>query len=263
MSRTSTRDRLAPGTRIGDYRIELELRTEDTGVVYGSVHLVLPRRAAVKVMHPGEPAKVMAVQMLREACILEALSHPGVPRVYECGMLADKRPWVALELVGGVLLADAIQRGPLPVGEIVVVVRGLAEILEHAHARGVSHHRISEAVVARTPDRVFPVCLSGWGEVSAHDSIRAVDPAADVQALGALAFRALTGSLATPTASAQEQCPTVPAELTKLIDEMLAPDPQSRPRATDIRTRATWVPLRESAPAAPRTGTADFKVKIK
>jgi hypothetical protein len=261
MSRTSTRDRLMPGTRIGEYRIELEIRNEETGVIYGAVHLVLPRRAAIKVMHPGPSSKAFAVKLLREACILEALSHPGVPRVYECGVLGDKRPWVALELVDGVVLSDAIQAGPMPTADLVGVIRGLAEILEHAHARGVRHHCISEAVVTRTPQRVFPVCLSGWGEVAVHDSEHAVDPSVDIHALGTLAFRALAGSLVTPTASAQEHCPGAPAELTRLIDEMLAPDPEARPRAADIRTRATWIPLRDVAPA--RAASSDFKVRIK
>ncbi|HTR50043.1 MAG TPA: hypothetical protein VMJ10_04995 [Kofleriaceae bacterium] len=268
----STRDRLRPGTRVGDYKVVAQVRGEETGVVYASVHLVLPRRAAVKVGHVG--GRELAVKLLREACILEALSHPGVPRVFECGVLPDKRPWVALELVHGAALADAMKDGPIAIADLVVAMRAVAEILEHAHARGVVHHRIDEAVVLRTPDRAFPLCLTGWGEVSAG---RDVDPSCDVHALGALAFRALTGSLLEPTASAQVQCPSAPAELTSLIDAMLAPDAPARPSAAEIHARAAWIAeTLELAPPAktrwtpphgevaqPPAPSVDFQVRIK
>ena len=118
------------GFRIGDYRVEREVRSEETGVVYEAVHLVLPRRVFIKVMHPGQMwLRSMAVQMLREACILEALSHAGIPRIYECGVLADRRPWVALEHFDGATLADAMNEGPLGVSELVVAIRAIAEIL--------------------------------------------------------------------------------------------------------------------------------------
>ena len=95
MTRSEITDRFTPGARIGDYVVEREVAYEAAAIVYFATHVVLPRQAHVKVSHPGlRPA---AVQLLREACILEALSHPGAPRVYECGVLADRRPWSSIE----------------------------------------------------------------------------------------------------------------------------------------------------------------------
>src|SRR4051794_18759185 len=129
MSRTATRDEFKPGLRIGDYRVERELRSDDTGIIYEALHLVLPRRAALKVTHPSSLyIRSVAVQMMREACVLEALSHPGVPRIYECGMLADKRPWVARELIEGTTLADLMKAGSMPMVDLVVMLRSVAEI---------------------------------------------------------------------------------------------------------------------------------------
>ena len=253
MSRTATRDRLPPGVCVGDYRVEQELRSEDTGIVYAAVHLVLPRRAALKIMHPAQASiRQMAVQMLREACILEALSHPGVPRVFECGVL-DKRPWVALELVEGEPLAERIESGQMQSAELVAILRSLAEILDYAHARGVCHHRISEAVVVATPRRAFPVCLSGWADVSAHGSERGDDPSGDILALGQLAQRALAATS------------NAPGELTRLVDEMLAPDPASRPTASEVHARANWMGETGFSPptVVPRTPTPDVVVRLK
>jgi serine/threonine protein kinase len=278
---SSTGDRLAPGTRIGDYRIEREVRTEETGVVYEGVHRVLPRRTAIKVLHADRAwMKSMAIQMLREACVLEALSHPGVPRVFECGVLADKRPWVALEMIEGASLADATRDTPIAISDLGMIVRAVADILAHAHARGVVHHRLGESIVVLTPRRASPVCVRGWGDVVAHDSQLAADPSSDVHALGALAFRALTRTALTAGASAQAACPEAPADLTKLIDDMLADDPKRRPTAAEVSERADWLAetlegprsARPSAtpahgiairPAVARTPTPDFAVRIR
>lgn len=240
-------------------------------MVFEGVHLVLPRRAAIKIPHLDR--KQLAVQMLREACILEALSHPGVPRIYECGVLADKRPWVALELIDGTSLSDEM---PIAIADLAMVMRSVGDILAHAHARGVVHHRLGEGVVILTPQRLSPVTVRGWGDVVTRDSHRAADPSSDIHALGAIAFRTLTGRVLTPDASAQAMCPEAPGELTKLIDDMLAPEPSARPSAVEVCERIDWVgetlerPTRPpaSTPARglarhPRAGTNGFAVRIR
>jgi len=252
MSRTSTRERFQPGLRIGDYTVERELGSDDTGVIYEAVHLVLPRRAAVKVAHPMLN-KAAAVQLLREACVLEALAHPGISRVYECGVLSDKRPWVARELIEGTSLAESMQAGSIAISDLVVMLRSVAEILEHAHGRGVCHHRLGEAAIVRTRERVFPYAVRGWADVVVHDSQRVADASSDVHALGALAFRALTGAPLLPDSSAQDSCPAAPIELTTLVDLMLAPDPRVRLGAAEVRVRAAWLAeTLELVPVRPR-----------
>ncbi len=81
MTRTTTSDRFPPGARVGDYQIEREVAYEETAVVYLATHVVLPRKTYLKIAHPG--SRSAAVHLLREACILEALSHAGIPRVHE------------------------------------------------------------------------------------------------------------------------------------------------------------------------------------
>ena len=223
--------------RIADYRVEREVSRDDGATTYKAVHLVLPRQVALRVLHADH--KPLAIQMLREACILEALSHPGVPRVFECGVLRDKRPWVAMELVEGPTIGELCREGPLAIADLVVAIRTIAEVLEHAHARGVIHQRLGEGVVLRTPKRHAQFTVTGWGGVGTRDGGSGADPAHDVAALGAIAFRALTGSAHVPDASARAQAPAAPVELAELIDDMLAP--VRRPTASDVRERATWL----------------------
>ena len=90
-----TTDRFTPGWRIGDYVIDRDL---DDG--YMATHVLLPRRVRLDVMHPTFAGlRPVAVRMMREACILEALRHAGVPRVFEVGVIAEaqtSRPWIAI-----------------------------------------------------------------------------------------------------------------------------------------------------------------------
>jgi eukaryotic-like serine/threonine-protein kinase len=252
--------RFGAGHRIGSYRVERELGSTTTGALYQAVHLVLPRRAVIKVMHfgSGRLLQALAVQLLREACLLEALSHPGIPQVYESGLLEDKRPWFALEWIEGPTLAERIVKGVLPSLEVARIVRDLAAILEHAHKRGVIHRALRPDRVVLATDRRFAIALPDWTDARAHDTsgaqrdtvmptregraylapelIRgdAPDDRADIYAIGVMAYQALVGVLPRGD-STKERCPDAPVELAQLIDQMLSPDRFDRPTAAEIR----------------------------
>src|SRR3954468_8394335 len=156
--------------RIGNYRVEHELGPTGSGVLLQARHQVLPRRAIIKVVHAafaGESPYL--VQTLREACILEAISHPGVPIVYESGVLKDRRPWFAFEAIGGPTLDDLLV-GPQPIGEAAGLLRDLADILDPAHRRGVIHRGLRADRVMVTGHRRYPLCIPDWSEAMAHDA---------------------------------------------------------------------------------------------
>ncbi|HEY5922219.1 MAG TPA: serine/threonine-protein kinase [Kofleriaceae bacterium] len=253
--------------RIGNYRIDCERSRDATGVVYEARHLVLPRRAILKVMEEKD-AHVAAVQLLREACILEALEHPGVVRVYESGLLPDRRPWFAHERVDGATVADLFVGGPLDPALAAALLRDIAEVLEHAHRRGVIHCGLRPdriAVTGRT--RGFPLCIINWSDARTHDTSApppvapasspdyaapelmrgdAIDDRVDVFALGVIGYQALTGELpferawiATATDGSTQHvptevlCPDAPPELTGLVDQLLAWDRWDRPSSAE------------------------------
>ncbi len=201
--------------------------------MYLGTHLVLPREAELKVMHGSHAwIREAAVSVLREACLLEALSHPGIPRVFECGVLPDRRPWSAFAHVHG----EPIDGGVLPISDLVPILRDAGEILEHAHARGVTHGRVIAANFVRVEGGRFPLCLRGWADATTRDAAEALAPSRDILGLGQIAFRALTGD-APGSASTAERCPNAPTELTTLIDRMLAREVG----ATEVRACATWL----------------------
>ena len=269
--------------RIGNYRIDCERSRDATGVVYEARHLVLPRRAILKVMEEKD-ARIAAVQLLREACILEALEHPGVVRVYESGLLPDRRPWFAHERVDGATVKDLLSGGALDPAHASALLRDLAEVLEHAHRRGVIHCGLRPdriAVTGRT--RGFPLCIVDWADARTHDTsapppVHAfpdyaapelvngglLDDRADVFALGVIGYQALTGELpfdgvwiatvgdgTTQHAPTETRCPEAPPELCGIIDQMLAWDRWDRPSSAEAFADLAAIAA-DLAPALPR-----------
>jgi serine/threonine protein kinase len=238
--------------RIGNYALEHELTSDGPLALHVATHAVLPRRALLKIVQPHAVGlRPVSVQLMREGCILEALHHPGVPRVFECGMTADRRPWLATELVPGETLAVELRPPNFSVEEVCELVADIAEILAHAHARGVVHRNIRPAAIVRNVDRSFPVCIVDWadartldselpGVVSDQPAYRAPELAqsedpdgkADVFALGVIAYEALTGQL--PSLALARRAPNIPGRLAVLVDQMLASEPASRSTAAEV-----------------------------
>lgn len=215
-------DRFAPGSRIGDYVVERVSPARDS---YEAVHVLLPRRARLEVMHPTFAGlRPVAVRMMREACILEALHHPGVPRVFEVGLMTSarvNRPWVASELVDG----DAVV-GPFTAVQVLELVRDVATILDHAHDRGIVHRDLRvESVIRTDASRGFPIVIADWTEARAESTDLA--RAADILALGVIALSLLPA--------------TVPARIRMMIDDLVVANPMSRPSAAEVRARAKLI----------------------
>ena len=281
----------SPNDRIGNYRIEHELGPTGAGILLQAHHLVLPRRAIIKVVHSAFAGmQAFALQTLREACILEAVAHPGVPVVYESGVLRDRRPWFAFEAISGPTLEDVLAPGALGIFEVAGLIRDLTDILEHAHRRGVIHRGLRPDRIVITAERRYPLCIPDWSEAIAHDATThapplaskgsrsylapelaqqsatgpqdVVDDRVDMFALGVIAYRALTGRLpygavadCAPYAPAQQLRPDAPHELATLIDSLLAFDRFDRPSSSEVRTSIDW--LLATLPALQRRAAPD------
>ena len=289
---------LRTGIVIGQYRLRGKLAAGGMAEVFEAEHVVLPRKVALKVMHLGlmQTAGIVA-RFLREACILETFTHPGGLRVFECGVLPDGRPWMAMELVIGTPLSIRMQL-PMDPDAVTAIVATVCEVLAAAHAAGLIHRDLKPAnLLLSTATRAYAVRVIDWGLALEEQAVRvtrdgltcgtplymapeqamgrSLDCACDIYSLGVVAYEALAGVppyVGTNLAQlVVEQLTTVPVplhllrtdvppELSALIGHMLTKDPRSRPGAVEVGRRASALlaALRQtSAPVSERP--ADYE----
>jgi len=258
------------------------------GTVYEAQHSVLPRRAAIKVMHedmrqhPG-----MATRMVQEASILEDLRHPGIVRVFECNILPDHRPWIAMELVPGESLARRLSRDKrLPAEEVAALMANVADVLASVHVRGIVHRDLKpDNLLIAADDREFPIRVIDWGVARLGPKGRLtlegmtpgtpiymapeqamgknVGGASDLYALGVIGYEALAGHppfdgrtlaevVAMHLASEPEPLATLcdaPPQLCALVHRLLLKQPLERPGSHEVRHIARSIALELSAGA--------------
>ncbi len=139
-----------PGDSLGHYRIEQRCGEGGMGSVYRAWDCALERPAAVKLLHSAagwssNPA------IRREAHALSRLQHPNIATFFEVGEIHGQ-PYLALEFVDGMSLAERLRAGPLAPIELQRLGTGLLWALAHAHAAGVLHCDIKPANIVLRPD---------------------------------------------------------------------------------------------------------------
>jgi serine/threonine-protein kinase len=278
---------LGPDSLVGAYRIVKEIGRGGMATVYEAAHTVLPRRAALKVMHGAllrQPG--MATRMVQEATILEDVRHPGVVRVYDCNLLPDRRPWFAMELVEGETLANKLNYATtLPAIEVATLLADVTDVLAAVHRTGVVHRDLKPDNLLCTPtDCDYALRVLDWGVARLGPLGRLtvdgmtpgtpiymspeqatgynIGPACDVYSLGVIAYEALTGAppfdgrslaevvcmhLTREPAPLEGQC-HAPRELCELVERMLEKDPALRPGAIEVRQIARAIALELSPP---------------
>ena len=155
---------------------------------------LLDRRVALKLPHATWAAASLAERMARERNILATLTHPNIARLYDAGVAADGRPFLAMEYVDGKPIDVYAKGHGLSVRERVELIVQVARAVAHAHARLVVHRDLKPSNIRSTP-KVQAIC-------SISASPDSIDPQpGDVTAAGQLTVapgRALTPDYASP-----------------------------------------------------------------
>ncbi|MBV8760598.1 MAG: serine/threonine protein kinase [Deltaproteobacteria bacterium] len=170
---------LVEGDRIGHYRVVAPIGAGGMGDVYEAVHETLGRRHAIKVLarRAQERDRLYVERFVREAQAVARLRHPHIVEIYDFGYLPDRRPYLVMELLGGVSLGDVLMGGPLPPSAALSVASQLAEALAAAHARGVVHGDVTPSNVLLDDGHVT---LIDFGLAQLREATMSSEPADEV-----------------------------------------------------------------------------------
>ena len=206
--------KLEPGTNLGPYRIISELGRGGMATVYKAHQAALSRMVAVKVLpeySAGEPGFKERFQ--QEAVAVANLRHPNIPPVYDYGE-TDGIVYIVGEYIDGGTLTEQLGK-PLPVEYAVAILTPIASALDYAHSQGVLHRDVKPSNVLMERDGTPKLAdfglakmmgagrnsLTGTGMIVGTPQYMApeqcegqeLSPAADLYALGVVAYEMLTG----------------------------------------------------------------------
>ena len=142
---------LQPGATLGPFEILSLIGAGGMGEVYRARDTRLDRKVAVKVLAPelANDAEFRA-RFAREAKAISALNHPHICGLYDIGREHDT-DYLVLELLEGETLAARLERGALPLGQVLRFGVEIADALEAAHRQGIVHRDLKPGNVMLTP----------------------------------------------------------------------------------------------------------------
>ena len=222
----------------------------------------LGRQVAVKRLHADSPVDVEQ-RFTREAKLGASLNHPNLVSVFDTAT-DDEGVLIVMEYVEGEPLSRMLRRGPLRPEEVSAMVRDLGEALDHAHSQGVVHRDVKPGNVLIREDGVAKLADLGIATASDGTKItrsgtvlgtvaymspeqldgRGAGPPADVYALAAISYEALSGKRpregSTPLEIAHriategapdllDVWPTAPKEAARVLKRGMASESEERP----------------------------------
>jgi serine/threonine-protein kinase len=241
-------------TVAGKYLIERVLGVGGMGVVLAAMHLHLAQRVAIKILLPEAASQPESLaRFLREAQASSAIKTEHVAQVLDVGTAADGSPFMVMEFLQGMDLAQLLQqRTRLPPTEAVDYLLQACEGVTQAHRLGIVHRDLkpSNLFLTQTTDRlplikvldfgISKITTPGAAQLTATSftfgtpvymspeqvrSTKHVDPRTDIWALGVILHELIAGA------------PPFEAESLTALCAMITVDPPT--------------PLRRACPATP------------
>lgn len=145
---------IEPGTRLGPYEILSAIGAGNSGEVYKASDTRLNRSVTVKVL-PAEfaPDAARKERVKRDAQTLASLNHPNICALYDVGS-QEGVEYVVTEWLEGETLAQRLAKGALEIDEALKIGTAIADALDKAHRRGVTHRGLNPSAVMLTPNGV-------------------------------------------------------------------------------------------------------------
>ena len=267
------RTQLHEARKFGQYQLLQKLGEGGMGEIYLAEHGLLKRPCALKLIKSEAGADPISLARFeREVQSAARLAHPNTIEIYDYGRTDDGTFYYVMEFLRGLSLSDLVRQfGPLPPGRVIYLFRQVCAGLAEAHELGLVHRdlkpanlfvavRGGESDVAKVLDfglvklTSAPAATELTGEMMVSGTPlymapeqaigdRTLDARADIYALGAMMYFALTAqppftgltAMAVmmahgrdPVVPPSQVRPDVPADLERVVLRCLAKKPADR-----------------------------------
>src|ERR1700732_2009544 len=138
------------GQRLGPYSMVEKIGAGGMGEVYRARDTRLNRIVAIKVRpaHLADDPE-RRERFEREARTIASLNHPHICVLHDIGR-QDGIDFLVMEYLEGETLAQRLQKGPLPLEQVLQYAIEIADALDKAHRKGVTHRDLKPGNIMLT-----------------------------------------------------------------------------------------------------------------
>ena len=236
------------------------------GTVYKAEDTRLKRAVALKFLASEQfRDKDAKARFLYEAQAAAALSHPNICGVYEIEEVEDQL-FMVLPFLDGESLEKRIEKGPLPIPDLLNVSMHVAQALQEAHSQGIVHRDVKPGnIMVQQKGQILHCVLMDFGLARLSQGTRLtragsqlgtaaymspeqvagseVDQRTDIWSLGVVMYEMASGQLPFPSDyelaqfyAIQNESPEppsalrtgVPKELERIVDKCMSKEPAER-----------------------------------
>jgi serine/threonine protein kinase len=141
---------VAPPAKLGPYEILEPLGAGGMGEVYRARDTRLDRTVAIKILPQHLSSDPLRKQRFeREAKVISSLNHPHICTLYDIGQ-QDGVAYLVMECIEGETLSKRLEKGPLPLEQVIKYGAQIADALDKAHRCGIVHRDLKPGNVMLT-----------------------------------------------------------------------------------------------------------------
>src|SRR5258708_4207699 len=141
---------ILPGRRLGPYEILSSIGAGGMGEVYRARDTRLDRIVAINILpdHLASRSELRE-RFEREARTIASLNHAHICTLFDTGH-QDGIDFLVMEYLEGETLAQRLQKGALPLEQVLQYAIEIADALDKAHRKGITHRDLKPGNIMLT-----------------------------------------------------------------------------------------------------------------